>query len=44
MYVVVQTAAGKVKGRYQKYRSGINGGYYSFKGIRYGAPPVGDRR
>lgn len=34
------TAVGKVKGRYQRYRSGEKGGYYSFKGIRYGRVPV----
>ncbi|XP_046806067.1 juvenile hormone esterase isoform X2 [Lucilia cuprina] len=42
--VVVTTSAGKVRGRFQKYRSGERGGYYSFKGIRYGQAPVGDRR
>lgn len=42
--MVVTTSAGNVRGRFQKYRSGERGGYYSFKGIRYGQAPVGDRR
>ncbi|KAM7363426.1 esterase B1 isoform 2-T2 [Cochliomyia hominivorax] len=42
--VVVTTSVGKIRGRFQKYRSGERGGYYSFKGIRYGQAPVGDRR
>uniref|UniRef100_A0A1A9X418 Carboxylic ester hydrolase n=1 Tax=Glossina brevipalpis TaxID=37001 RepID=A0A1A9X418_9MUSC len=42
--VIVRTTAGRIRGRYQKYRSGERGGYYSFKGIRYGLPPIGDRR
>ncbi|XP_037897614.1 esterase B1 isoform X1 [Glossina fuscipes] len=42
--VIVRTIAGRIRGRYQKYRSGERGGYYSFKGIRYGAAPIGDRR
>uniref|UniRef100_A0A1A9ZHC1 Carboxylic ester hydrolase n=1 Tax=Glossina pallidipes TaxID=7398 RepID=A0A1A9ZHC1_GLOPL len=42
--VIVRTTAGRIRGRYQKYRSGERGGYYSFKGIRYGAAPIGDRR
>ncbi|XP_036324354.1 esterase B1 isoform X3 [Rhagoletis pomonella] len=42
--VIVQTSLGKVRGRFQKYRSGERGGYYSFKGIRYGEAPIGTRR
>ncbi|XP_015009315.2 esterase B1 isoform X1 [Drosophila erecta] len=42
--IVATTSLGKVRGRYQKYRSGERGGYYSFKGMRYGAPPTGARR
>jgi len=41
---VATTSLGKVRGRYQKYRSGERGGYYSFKGMRYGAAPTGARR
>ncbi|XP_013097162.2 juvenile hormone esterase isoform X1 [Stomoxys calcitrans] len=43
-HVVVTTSAGKIRGRFQKFRSGERGGYYSFKGIRYGQAPVGERR
>ncbi|XP_075145188.1 esterase B1 isoform X3 [Haematobia irritans] len=43
-HVVVTTNAGKIRGRFQKFRSGERGGYYSFKGIRYGQAPVGERR
>ncbi|XP_058988325.1 juvenile hormone esterase isoform X2 [Musca domestica] len=43
-HVVVNTSLGKIRGRFQKFRSGERGGYYSFKGIRYGQAPVGDRR
>ncbi|XP_032312060.1 juvenile hormone esterase isoform X1 [Drosophila ananassae] len=42
--IVATTTLGKVRGRYQKYRSGERGGYYSFRGMRYGAPPTGARR
>ncbi|XP_016950191.1 juvenile hormone esterase isoform X1 [Drosophila biarmipes] len=42
--IVATTSLGKVRGRYQKYRSGERGGYYSFKGMRYGAAPTGARR
>uniref|UniRef100_W8BIG0 Carboxylic ester hydrolase n=1 Tax=Ceratitis capitata TaxID=7213 RepID=W8BIG0_CERCA len=42
--VVIETTLGKIRGRFQKYRSGERGGYYSFKGIRYGEAPVGARR
>lgn len=42
--IVASTTLGKVRGRYQKYRSGERGGYYSFKGMRYGAAPIGARR
>ncbi|XP_002072946.3 esterase B1 isoform X2 [Drosophila willistoni] len=42
--IVASTTMGKVRGRYQKYRSGERGGYYSFKGMRYGAAPIGARR
>ncbi|KAH8280824.1 hypothetical protein KR054_000261 [Drosophila jambulina] len=42
--IVATTTLGKVRGRYQKYRSGERGGYYSFKGMRYGAAPTGARR
>lgn len=42
--VIVDSPIGKLKGRYQKYKSGEAGGYYSFKGIRYGQAPVGNRR
>ncbi|XP_017968989.1 esterase B1 isoform X3 [Drosophila navojoa] len=42
--IVASTTLGKVRGRFQKYRSGERGGYYSFKGMRYGAPPTGARR
>ncbi|XP_016989184.2 esterase B1 isoform X1 [Drosophila rhopaloa] len=42
--IVATTSLGKVRGRYQKYRSGERGGYYSFKGMRYGAAPTGSRR
>ncbi|XP_053947009.1 esterase E4 isoform X2 [Anastrepha ludens] len=42
--VVIQTTLGKIRGRFQKYRSGERGGYYSFKGIRYGEPPIGASR
>uniref|UniRef100_A0A1I8NKQ9 Carboxylesterase type B domain-containing protein n=1 Tax=Musca domestica TaxID=7370 RepID=A0A1I8NKQ9_MUSDO len=42
-HVVVNTSLGKIRGRFQKFRSGERGGYYSFKGIRYGQAPVGDR-
>lgn len=33
-----------MRGRQQSYRSGIYGTYYSFKGIRYGQAPTGERR
>ncbi|KAH8241262.1 hypothetical protein KR032_005721 [Drosophila birchii] len=42
--IVATTTLGKVRGRFQKYRSGERGGYYSFKGMRYGAAPTGARR
>lgn len=42
--VIVDSPIGKLKGRYQKYKSGEPGGYYSFKGIRYGQAPIGNRR
>ncbi|KAH8383547.1 hypothetical protein KR009_009262 [Drosophila setifemur] len=42
--IVATTTLGKVRGRYQMYRSGERGGYYSFKGMRYGAAPIGARR
>nr|XP_014089899.1 esterase E4 isoform X1 [Bactrocera oleae] len=42
--VVIQSSLGKIRGRFQKYRSGERGGYYSFKGIRYGEAPIGARR
>ncbi|XP_050321068.1 esterase E4 isoform X1 [Bactrocera neohumeralis] len=42
--VVIETSLGKIRGRFQKYRSGERGGYYSFKGIRYGEAPIGARR
>ncbi|XP_070851841.1 esterase B1 isoform X5 [Drosophila suzukii] len=42
--IVATTSLGKVRGRYQKYRSGERGGYYSFKGMRYGTAPTGARR
>ncbi|XP_073818275.1 juvenile hormone esterase isoform X2 [Musca autumnalis] len=43
-HVVVTTSLGKIRGRFQKFRSGERGGYYSFKGIRYGQAPVGEKR
>ncbi|XP_055849610.1 juvenile hormone esterase isoform X2 [Episyrphus balteatus] len=42
--IIVTTGQGKLRGRFQRYRSGENGGYYSFKGIRYGMPPTGNAR
>lgn len=38
------TPNGSLKGRTQAYKAGSTGFYYSFKGIRYGQPPVGPRR
>ncbi|XP_067618115.1 carboxylic ester hydrolase isoform X2 [Eurosta solidaginis] len=42
--VIIETSLGKIRGRFLKYRSGEPGGYYSFKGIRYGEAPIGARR
>lgn len=42
--VIIKTKSGSVRGRYQPYKSGASGGYYSFQGIKYGKAPVGDRR
>lgn len=42
--VVVKTRSGSLRGRFQFYKTGATGGYYSFQGIRYGKAPMGDRR
>jgi carboxylesterase type B len=42
--VVVKTTKGALRGRYQAYKNGATGGYYSFQGIRYGKAPTGSRR
>uniref|UniRef100_A0A336MQG4 Carboxylic ester hydrolase n=3 Tax=Culicoides sonorensis TaxID=179676 RepID=A0A336MQG4_CULSO len=41
--VILQTPIGILRGRHQAVKSGL-GYYYSFKGIRYGQPPIGQRR
>ena len=41
---MITTPMGKLRGRVQSYKSGQKGTYYSFRGIRYGLPPVGNRR
>ncbi|XP_058812191.1 juvenile hormone esterase [Topomyia yanbarensis] len=40
----VLTRAGAVQGRIQKVKGGVKGEFYSFKGMRYGQPPVGKLR
>jgi acetylcholinesterase len=40
---VVKTKKGSLRGRYQLYKTGVSGGYYSFQGIRYGKAE-GERR
>ncbi|KAL7023567.1 hypothetical protein ACKWTF_012681 [Chironomus riparius] len=42
--VVVKTRNGALRGRYQTFKTGNSGGYFSFQGIRYGKEPSGDRR
>lgn len=42
--VIVKTTKGSLRGRYQQYKTGVSGGYFSFQGIRYGKAPTGDRR
>jgi carboxylesterase type B len=42
--VLVNTKNGHLRGRYQPYKTGTPGGYYSFQGIRYGKAPMGNRR
>lgn len=42
--IVVKTKVGSLRGRYQPFKTGTSGGYYSFQGIKYGKAPVGDRR
>ena len=42
--VVIKTKNGAVRGRFQPYKTGAIGGYYSFQGIKYGKAPIGDRR
>ncbi|XP_055923213.1 juvenile hormone esterase isoform X2 [Eupeodes corollae] len=42
--IIVTTTQGKLRGRFQRFRSGERGGYFSFKGIRYGLPPIGNAR
>ncbi|KAK3923761.1 Esterase FE4 [Frankliniella fusca] len=41
---VVQTLAGAVRGRLQRTRRGQGTAYFSFRGVPYAAPPVGDLR
>lgn len=41
---VVKTKMGLLRGRYQAFKTGVKGGYYSFQGIRYGKAPSSDRR
>jgi acetylcholinesterase len=41
---VVKTKKGSLRGRYQPFKTGVSGGYFSFQGIRYGKAPAGDRR
>ncbi|KAG5670711.1 hypothetical protein PVAND_000957 [Polypedilum vanderplanki] len=41
---VVKTKMGALRGRYQAFKTGVKGGYFSFQGIRYGKAPSGERR
>lgn len=41
--MILPTPTGILRGRHQAVKSGL-GYYYSFKGIRYGQPPIGARR
>lgn len=42
--VVIATKNGALRGRFMAFKTGINGGYFGFQGIKYGKAPVGNRR